>query len=83
MLRTGKGSAQPPSEKMELAVKSVHGRKAVFATLIGCGEAPEVRFSEMISEKDGTCGMRVAVNGKSYSLTVNRINRTACIDVGE
>ena len=70
-LWTGWGSAQPPTERLSLAVNRVRCRSVMFPTVMTTDGATDVSFDEAICDPDGTRGFAATVNGRKFLFLVN------------
>lgn len=70
-LWTGRGSAQPPTERLSLAVNRVRCRSVAFPTVMTTDGVTDVSFDEAICDSDGTRGFAATVNGRKFLFLVN------------
>ena len=70
-LWTGRGSAQPPTERLSLAVNRVQCRSVAFPTVMTTDGMTDVSFDAAICDPDGTRGFAATVNGRKFLFLVN------------
>jgi len=75
VLCTGAGSAQPPSDRVLLAVNRVHAKNAAFATVFSANPETKVGDITLVDRQDGMRGFEVVIDGVRHALLVDSAKR--------
>ena len=74
-LETGKGCAQPTTNRLTLAVNKVRAKSTRFLSVLTAGSAKSVEITPLSESSDGTRGFTALIDGKPYTLRF-RFNRS-------